>query len=124
MNGVVPVPVKVVTFQIDLSHLFIADGDAFGVGALVDFGSDAQPGCRRRADETDDRGQTRQRFAAPVHGDVAEEPMFDLVPFAGAGRVVTHGDGEAGAVGKLLQLGLPQARLRPVAPSASAVISS
>ena len=26
MNGVVPVPVKVVTFQIDLSHLFIADG--------------------------------------------------------------------------------------------------
>ena len=41
MNGVVPVPVKVVTFQIDLSHLFIADGDAFGVGALVDFGSDA-----------------------------------------------------------------------------------
>ena len=71
MNGVVPIPVKGMTFEVNLSHLFIADGDAFGVRALVDFGSDTQAGCRfRRADETHDRGQTRQRFAAPVRGEL------------------------------------------------------
>ncbi len=48
MDGVIPVSVKGVTFEDDVGHLFIADGDALGVGPLVDFGSDTQSGFRGR----------------------------------------------------------------------------
>ena len=48
MDGVVPVSVKGVTFQVDLGHLFIAEGDALGIRPLVDFGSDTQSGFRGR----------------------------------------------------------------------------
>jgi len=44
--------------------------------------------------------------------------MLDLVPLAGSGGVMTHGDGEPGAVGELLQLPLPQAAPGAVAAAA------
>jgi hypothetical protein len=40
--------------------------------------------------------------------DEAEEAMFDLVPFAGAGREVADLDREPGLVCELLQFGLPE----------------
>ncbi len=44
--------------------------------------------------------------------------MLDLVPFAGAGRQVGHGDGEAGLVGEALDLALPQADPNAIAAAA------
>ena len=48
-----------------------------------------------------------QGAAAPVHRDVAEQPVLDFVPFAGAGRQVADVDGEAGLGGESGQFGLP-----------------
>src|SRR5450759_2819555 len=47
-------------------------------------------------------------LAAPVLADKGEEPMLDLVPFAGARRKVAHRDLETGFVGELLYLHFPQ----------------
>ena len=44
--------------------------------------------------------------------------MFDLVPFAGSGREVAHGDGEVGLVGQPLQFDLPQPEAGPVTAAA------
>lgn len=62
---------KLVTLEVELFHLTIADGDALGIGSLVDLGADTQS-CvgRRGADETDDGGQAGQGLSPPVHGDV------------------------------------------------------
>src|SRR5215204_637734 len=67
-----------------------------------------------------------QGRAAPVHGDVGEEPMLDLVPLAGTRREVADRDRQAGAIGQLLQLPfhsrspaplLPPAVIKSVTPS-------
>src|SRR5574340_1140264 len=53
----------------------------------VEFGVDGQPGAGRgRGDGLHDDFVTGERPSAPVHGDVGEEPVFDLVPLAGARR--------------------------------------
>lgn len=53
-------------------HLLIGDGDAGGIAATIDFRSDAQSGSAvRRGNQADDRGQTDERGAAPVHGTSA-----------------------------------------------------
>ncbi len=50
--------------------------------------------------------------------------MLDLVPLAGPGREVAHGEGQAGAVGQLLQFPFPQAYAGPLLSKASAVMSN
>jgi hypothetical protein len=42
-----------------------------------------------------------------IVADEGEHSVLDAVPFAGAGRVVSDGDGQAGLGGELLQLDLP-----------------
>ena len=42
-------------------------------------------------------------FASPVLGDVAEESVLDLVPFAGARREVAHGDTQPRLISEVLQ---------------------
>ena len=68
-----------------------------------------------RADETDDGREVDERRAAPVHRDVPEQAVLDLVPLARARREVTDRDGEPRAIRELLQLPLPQAQPRAVA---------
>ena len=51
----------------------------------------------------------RQRRAAPVRRDVAEEPVLDLVPLARPGWEMTHLDGQAGPVSEPLKFLLPGA---------------
>ena len=117
-DRVVPFPVEVVTLQTHLFHLFVTDRDAFWIGSLIDFRTDSQTGFSGgRADETHDGGQTHQRFTTPVHGDVREKPMLNLVPLAGARWIVAHGDGQARSVSELLQLPFPQTRPWAVATS-------
>src|SRR3712207_4037316 len=47
-----------------------------------------------------------------------EQPVLDLVPFAGAGREVADAERQARLVGQPLQLPLPQPQPRAVAPPA------
>ena len=71
--------------------LCVGDLDAGGVGAGVEFGVDRQPGAGGGGgDAVHDDFVAGQRPAAPVHGDVGEQPVLDLVPLrwcpAGSGR--------------------------------------
>ncbi len=49
-----------------------------------------------------------ERTPAPVLGDETEQPMFDLVPLAGARRKVTHPQGDSKLVRQELQRLLPK----------------
>ena len=95
-------------------HLGVADFDAGGVGAVVEFGVYFQPslgGCR--ADEVDDDLVAGQGSAGSVHGDMVEESVFDFVPFAGSGREVADRDFQLGFLGQGGELRFPRAQ--PVA---------
>ena len=70
----------------------------------------------RRSNQAHDRREVDERRAAPIHRDVGEQAVLDLVPLTGAGREVTHRDGETGASGELLQLPLPQNSTEPGPP--------
>src|SRR5579871_3148658 len=59
-----------------------------------------------------------QRLALPVAGDVTEQAVFDLIPFAGARRKMADLDLEPGFVTQLLQFDLPQATAAAVAATA------
>jgi len=48
---------------------------------------------------------------------VAEQPVLDLVPFAGAWRKMDNGDGEAGLIRKPLERSLPCTAAIPGAAS-------
>ena len=78
-----------VTADVEAFHLGVADFDAFCVDPGVEDALDFEAGLgRRRRDELDDRGPIRERPAAPILRDAAEQAMFDLVPFRRAWRVV------------------------------------
>src|SRR6516225_641506 len=65
-------------------HLSFADLDALLVGACIEHAFDFQAGLRRRgADQLDDGYTIHKRFSAPVLSDVAEQAVFDLIPFRG-----------------------------------------
>ena len=101
---------KGVGADIQRSHIGVGDFDAGGIESSIEFTSDGQAGRRRGcADEFDDGLVVGERPPSPVPGDEREEPMLDLVPFAGAGRQVQHRDGEAKLVGEFLKFDLPQA---------------
>ena len=57
------------------------------------FGVHGQAGGGGCGDQIDDHFVTGQRFAALVE-EMWENSGVDLVPLGGAGREVTHGDGE------------------------------
>ena len=83
--------------------LGVGDFDAFGIFVFIQFGAHFEAGLGRRCcDELDDDLMADERFATPVSSDEREQAMLDLVPFAGAGRQVTYGDGKAKFVGQLL----------------------
>jgi hypothetical protein len=108
----------------DRRHLRVGEGHAAGIATAIDFRSDAQPGATvRGADQAHDRGQIHERRAAPVHGDVRKESMFDAVSLAGARREETEGDRQHSSIGESLQFSFPESEPRPIAP-ASAVITS
>ncbi len=92
-DGVVPGAVRVVVLDRQAPQLGLADRDAQGVAPGVEFGFDPQSaaGLRRR-DGVDDDFVAGQRAAPPVHRDVGEESVLDLVPLRGARREVTDSD--------------------------------
>src|SRR5215472_2919915 len=58
-----------------------------------------------------------QRPSPPVHADVREEPVLDLVPLAGAGRQGADRDGQAGLPGEAPELVLPSPDPVAIAPA-------
>ena len=73
--------------------LLVGEFDFCGVEVGVEFATDGQS-CGRCGvgDEVDDSLVSFEWPSAPVLGDSREEPMFDLVPFAGAGWVMGDDD--------------------------------
>lgn len=70
-------------------HCGFGDLDAFLVSARVKDACDGEAGfgCRR-GDQFDDGHAALEWAAAPVLRDAAEQPVFDLVPLRGAGRII------------------------------------
>src|SRR5262245_4484295 len=89
--------------------LLLADSDSFGIFAGIEAALDFQPALGRcRRNQFHNYLVTRQRPATPVLRDEGEQPVFNLVPFAGTGRKVTHRDFQPRLIGELLQLQFPQ----------------
>ena len=79
--------------QVDHFQFIIADTNPFGVDINVQFGADGQATFGGgAADEIDDDFMADQWLPPPVHADVAEHAVFDLVPFAGAWGEVADGN--------------------------------
>jgi hypothetical protein len=101
---------ELIAGNVDAFHCGFADLNALLVAARVERAFDLQTGLGGgRPDQLDHGKAIRQRPAAPVLRDVAEQAVLDLVPFRCAGRIVVDADHETGLVGQLLQFELPEA---------------
>lgn len=124
-NGIVPVAVEIITPQVDFSPLFVGDLATDGIPPTIQSAGDFQAGRRGRfRDQVHHRGIIGQRLTSPVQADEREEPVLNLVPFAGTRRKMADRDGETQFIGETLQLPFPQTQPRPMASPASAVISN
>src|SRR6266851_3864349 len=56
----------------------------------------------------------RERLPTPIDGNVRKEPMLDLVPFTGGRRQVANSNSQAGLIGQMLHLLLPQPTARAI----------
>ena len=102
-NRIVPFAVKQVWLELNIVEGLVGDYLTLGVGGCVEFSAYYQTLCRSGAsDKVDDNGKAFERLAAPVPCDMAEHSMLDFIPFACAGRQVTHLHGEPGFVGETL----------------------
>src|SRR6202034_3535070 len=100
MDFVVPFSMKWISVNMELGDFFVGDFDAFGVDTGVEFRMDLEPGGSAGGrNQAHNDLKTGQRLAAPVLGDAREEAVFDLVPFAGARRKMTHGYAQRGFIG-------------------------
>src|SRR5579864_3866337 len=107
---------EVVAIDLERGHLSIRDLQALRIRALVDLGSHLQPALGRGGrDQLDDHLVAYERTPPPVHPDMREEPMLDLVPLAGPGRQVADVKGQTCLVGEVLQRRLPEPYARAVA---------
>ena len=78
---------ELITGDVDAFHLGFAHLDALLVAAGVERALDFQAGLGgRRTDQLDHGKAIRERPAAPVLRDVAEQPVLDLVPLRRARR--------------------------------------
>src|ERR1700684_1121214 len=92
-DGIVPFAVEVVAGDVDGVHFGVGHLYAGRIGVLVELATNRQTGLGRRCcDQLDDDLMADERLSAPVSSDEREETMLDLVPLAGPGRQVTHGD--------------------------------
>ncbi len=100
---------KIVAPDVDASHFFIADLNAFSIEIAIEIARDREAVFGRGgADQFDDDLAADQWLAAPVLRDVGKETVLDPVPLAGAGRQMSDRDGKTALVGEPLKLELPQ----------------
>jgi transposase len=116
---IVPFTVKTGTMEIDLRHFVIAHLPACRIRCGVELCPYLQTSrSGGRCDELHNDLVADQGLAPPVLADEGEESMFDLVPFARAGRKVAHGDRNPQLIGQLLKLHFPQPDPGSIAPTA------
>ena len=116
MDGVIPVTVKLRTSQEQTVHFGVRHLHAKGYSRVSSLAFTRSPVVvRTLPNELHDRLVIDQRTAAPVFGDMAEQPMLDLVPFRRSRWKMRHADGKTGAVREALQLEFPEARAGAVA---------
>ena len=76
---------ELITGDVEAFHCGFANLDALLVAACVERTRNFQTGLgRRRANQLDHGKAIRERPAAPVLRDVAEQPVLDLVPLCAA----------------------------------------
>ena len=110
---------EIISDDIQLFHFFIRHLDALGVGSGIHAALDLQTAVRRRRGyQIDDHFDAHEGFPPPVLCDPGEHPVLYLVPFAGPGREMRHGDLQPCFVGELLDFRLPQSDPMPVATAA------
>ncbi len=86
--------------DVELRHLVVREDDAFLVGVGIEFAFHGEAGLGGGgANQIDDDLIADQRLGAPVHADEREQPVLDLVPFAGARRQVVYTGVDAKFVG-------------------------
>ena len=106
--------------QVNRFQFIITYSNAFWIDVGIQFGIDGQAALSGRvSDEIDDDLMADQWLSTPVHADVTEHAMLNLIPFARAWREVTDGDMQPALVGEFLQSHFPQAN--PIAVTSSAV---
>src|ERR1700676_1552298 len=94
--------------QLNLLKSLIRDPDSGLIVVGVQDCLDCQSApCARAADQIDHRFKVQQGPASPVQTDEGEETMLDLIPLAGARRIVTDGDRDGNLVRELLQFHFP-----------------
>ena len=77
---------EMVTANVNLTELFFSNFDSCRVFVCIESTLDSQSrtgSCG--GNKIDNNLMADKRLASPVLTDVGEEPMFDLVPFTGAG---------------------------------------
>ena len=108
---IVPVTMERLGAKRERVHSMPADLDAGGIGSGVQTRAHPKArGGRRRGNELHDDFVGDEGLAPPVLADEREEAVFDLVPFAGAGREMTHGDRQPQFVRQEGLLGVGQFR--------------
>ena len=83
--------------------LFIADFASLWVSFLIQPAVHFKPfigACR--ADQVDHNFMCYQRHATPIARDMAEQAMFDFIPFAGPWRIMANLDSDPRGVGQAL----------------------
>src|SRR5260370_203652 len=89
--GLIPLSVKVIFGDAHWCQFRVGCFGSRWILFLIQCRMDLQASGRRRtADQVHHHGTTCQRSATPVAGDVAEHPVFDLVPLARPPREMTH----------------------------------
>ena len=74
-----------VATDVEVLHFGVGDLDALLIGPLIERTRDLEPGFgRRRGDQLDHCSAADEWLGAPVLGDVAEQPVLDLVPLCAA----------------------------------------
>src|SRR5271166_4106466 len=118
-NGIVPLWVEGVAFDVEACHFLLAHFDPFWVSPRVELAPYRQAGLGRGGgDEFDHRQTAGQGRSPPVLGDVAEQPVLNLVPLRRPRRVMADLQGQSGLVGELLQFDLEQPHARSVGTAA------
>ena len=88
---VIPLAVEAVTTDVDRGKFFVGNLDACIVPVLVEFGFDGKSclGCSI-GNGVVNHLLTYKWPSTPVLCNVAEHPVFDLIPFTRAWREMTH----------------------------------
>jgi hypothetical protein len=94
--GVVPAAELFVGKEVELTHFRVWDLDSGGVVLRDEISADGEAGFRfGGSDEFEDLVDVGERFSSPVLADLAEQTVFDGIPFGSARGIVADGNGES-----------------------------